>query len=362
MTLSAILEEASERKGMEMIGIIDSHSPEVQAELDELMERGIASSHERGGIIYKKTMLVLGCEVEIKEENRGEAHFLCYVPDVPAIKRFTKWLSERCKNIHLSTQRVKASIRELQSVVENLGGICIPAHIFTPHKGLYGSCTDHLSEVADPQLIYGVELGLSANTAMADQISELHEMTFLTNSDAHSVKKIGREYQAVLLQEACFDEWVKAVKRIEQRRVLVNYGLHPELGKYHQTGCQACGSRLDDHEQDRCPACGFKRVVRGVDDRIRQLADEPAGTHPAHRPPYVEQIPLEYIPGLGPKSLDKLIQAFGTEMDIVHRVEEGQIAQVVGEKIARLIALARENKLELQKGSAGIYGKVISGR
>ncbi|MGM0711801.1 endonuclease Q family protein [Brevibacillus parabrevis] len=359
MTLTKILEEASEKKGMDVIGIIDSHSPEVQDELLSLLEAGVAMEHEHGGILYKGTMLILGCELEIKEPGRGEAHFLVYLPTLCAMQEWTRWLSQRCKNVQLSSQRVSARLRELQEWVEHLGGLLIPAHIFTPHKGLYGSCTDHLADVLDPTLVHAVELGLSANTDMADRLSELHTKTFLTNSDAHSLGKIGREYQSIRMAERSFAEWEKAIRRQDGRAVAVNYGLHPQLGKYHQTACQGCQSLLPADAAGRCPECGHKRIVRGVAARIDELADREAGAHPPFRPPYIEQFPLEFIPGIGPKLLEKLYQAFGTQMNVVHRATEDELAKVVGEKIAKLIVAGRDGSLNVQKGGAGTYGKVI---
>ncbi|WP_134683316.1 endonuclease Q family protein [Brevibacillus migulae] len=359
MTLTRILEESSERKGMEMIGIIDAHSPEVQEELQDLLDRHEAMPHPEGGITYKQTMLILGCEVEVKEPGRGEAHFLCYFPSLAEMRQFTQWLAARCKNVHLSSQRIHTTLVELQEKVASLQGIFIPAHIFTPHKGFYGSCADRLTDVLDPTLVDAVELGLSANTDMADRIGELHEKTFLTNSDAHSLAKIGREYQAIRMAEPCFAEWRKALHRQEDRHIAVNYGLHPRLGKYHQTTCQACQTPLPETGDGRCPHCGYKAVVRGVAQRIDELADKEIGQHPAHRPPYIEQIPLEFIPGIGAKTKDKLYQAFGTEMNILHRTDEEQLAMIVGEKLARMIRLARDGGLSIEAGGAGTYGKVL---
>lgn len=359
MTLTSILEEASGRKGMDMIGVIDAHSPEVQEELTDLLDHGFAIEHGNGGIIYKETMLILGCEVEVKEEGRGEAHFLVYLPTLKEMRTFTKWLAARCKNVHLSSQRIRTTIRELQACVGELGGLLIPAHIFTPHKGLYGSCTDSMADVLDPAAIYAVELGLSANTAMADQITELHDKTFLTNSDAHSLGKIGREYQAIQMGERSYLEWKKAIQRVDGRKVTVNYGLHPQLGKYHQTACQGCQSLLAADASGRCPECGYKRVIRGVAARIEQLADSSPGTHPAHRPLYVEQFPLEFIPGIGPKMLQKLYQSFGTQMDVLHRVSEEELARVTGPNIAMLIAKARTGNLSVLAGGAGTYGRIV---
>jgi uncharacterized protein (TIGR00375 family) len=362
MTLTAVLEEASERKGIELIGIIDAHVPEVLQEVTELIERKQAHPLQDGGIRYKQTTLLLGAEVEIKEEGRGEAHFLCYLPTLAAMQDFTKWLAQRCRNVTLSSQRIYCTIRELQKHVHLLEGIVVPAHIFTPHKGLYGSCTDHVAEIAEPSLFAAVELGLSANTVMADTISELHSYTFLTNSDAHSLAKIGREYQMIAMAEPGFQEWRRALKRQNGRAVMANYGLHPQLGKYHQTSCQACGTPFANDWMERCTECGKKAVIRGVGERIRQLADVPPGEHPPYRPAYIEQFPLEFLPGIGPKRRAQLYQAFGTEMNILHRVDEADLARVLGTELASRIVQARSGQLTVSSGGAGVYGRVLADR
>ena len=142
-------------------------------------------------------------------------------------------------NISLSSQRYYGSAKELQYKVKELGGIFIPAHVFTPFKSVYGKgVAKSLNEVLEPELIDGIELGLSADTDMADQISELHKYTFVTNSDAHSLAKIGREYQKMLMETPSFKEFYYVLHQKEGRKVTVNYGMNPKLGKYHLTVCQ----------------------------------------------------------------------------------------------------------------------------
>src|SRR5690625_7998154 len=98
------------------------------------------------------------------------------------------------KNITLSSQRYYGTAKELQHKVKELAGIFIPAHVFTPFKSLYGKgVRSSLQEILDPDLIDGVELGLSADTEMADQIDELHDYTFLENSEVHSHPILARE-------------------------------------------------------------------------------------------------------------------------------------------------------------------------
>ncbi len=109
----------------------------------------------------------------------------------------------------------------------------------------------------------------------------------------------------------------------------------------------------------RCPYCGSTQVTKGVAERINELADRSSKESKAFRPPYVHHIPLEFLPGLGPKTLDKLVSRFGSEMAVIHDASFEELLEVVPEKIASLIQQARRGELSLQKGGGGIYGKVI---
>jgi uncharacterized protein (TIGR00375 family) len=272
------------------------------------------------------------------------------------MREFSGWLSGHLKNIQLSSQRVYATGVVLQKKVKELGGIFIPAHVFTPFKSLYGKGVNQsLTEVFDRSLIDGIELGLSSNTEMADQIKELHGYTFVTNSDAHSLAKIAREYQVIAMKEPTFQELGKALRREDGRQIIANYGLDPFLGKYHKTVCAECLNPAADDDQI-CNQCGNKKIIKGVADRILELKTAEQG--PEGRPPYVHQVPLEFIPGLGPKLLEKLVNHFGSEMAILHEVPLEALKEVVPSKIAELIMKAREGKVNLAAGGGGKYGKI----
>ncbi|MGZ4123558.1 MAG: TIGR00375 family protein, partial [Tumebacillaceae bacterium] len=149
--------------------------------------------------------------------------------------------------------------------------------------------------------------------------------------------------------------------REDGRGVIANYGLEPKLGKYHRTFCLACDAILDlaTIQSDQCPECGSKKLVRGVLDRIQSIADRNTPVHPAFRPPYYYQIPLEFIPKVGGRTINKLLDHFGTEMNVLHTATEEQIAEVVGAKIAHDIARARRGELPISVGGGGTYGKIV---
>lgn len=254
--------------------------------------------------------------------------------------------------------------RDLYVMAMDTGAIPFPAHAFSPHKSIYGNCVRRLDDAFPEDILdslLAIELGLSADTDLADTISELRQYTFLSNSDAHSLPKIGREYNVMLLESASFDETIKALARRDGRRVVANYGLDPKLGKYHRTYCPRCDRTFQKETPPvlRCPECNSASVVRGVLDRIADIRDYPAPDHPVHRPPYRYQIPLEFVPGVGSKSIDKLISRFGSEMAVLHTAREEELAEVVGRKAAQLIIEAREGTLPLVAGGGGHYGKAL---
>lgn len=99
----------------------------------------------------------------------------------------------------------------------------------------------------------------------------------------------------------------------------------------------------------------------GVLDRIVTIADKKESKSPANRPPYIYQVPLTFVPGLGSKTIDKLLNHFETEMNILHKLSEDDIEAVVGGKVAKTIVAAREGKVAIQSGGGGVYGKLTIG-
>lgn len=376
LTVENILEECIIRKGIDMVGIVDASSPHVQYDLDRLLEAGFLRQMEEGGLRYKDLVtLILGGEVETTEQVEGtggvlkarSAHCLCYFPFLENIKKFTMELSRpgRVKNTGLSSQKSNLTMQDLWEITDNLGGIMIPAHAFTPHKGVYGSCVRRISEILTPrawEAIPAVELGLSSDSFYADLISELADKSFVSNSDAHSLPKIGREYNIIRMEQPNFREFVMALRREEGRAVIGNYGFDPKLGKYHRTYCEECLSTVTESPPVfACSRCGAKadgrKVIMGVLDRIYQIRDNSMPVHPEHRPEYRHQIPLINLPGIGKKTMAKLLELY-TEMQILHQLTKEQLAVIVGDKAADVIIRAREGKLKVEAGGGGHYGRV----
>ncbi|MFD0711082.1 endonuclease Q family protein [Paenibacillus sp. GCM10027626] len=366
LTFRNIAHEAAHRKGISLLGVIDCHSPGVQRDIAELLDCGEMEETQGGGIRYRETTILLGAEIEVKDAGFGLAHHLVYLPTFAAICDFTKWISRYMRNVQLSSQRIYVPARELQQEVCGRGGLFIPAHIFTPHKSLFGSCSDRLADTLDPERVHAVELGLSADTAMACRLGDLARYPYLSNSDAHSLSKIGREYNEFAMKEPSFAELELVLRSSGGRGIVANYGLNPLLGKYHRTRCLACDALAEEGpEVAVCRKCGSSKLVRGVMDRIEQLAGSYSVAdkrrdeqRQAARPPYHYQVPLEFLPGVGRKTLEKLLQRFGTEMAILHDAGFAAIADTAGVAVAEAIMAVRAGTIELQAGGGGRYGHV----
>lgn len=366
LNFANIAKECVERKGINIAGIIDCASPYVIEDIENFLKTGEAFEIEDGGIIYKdKVCIILGSEIETSEKNEegktGSAHNLCYFPTLNDIKGFSNEMSHHIKNMTLSSQRADISAYELIDIVEKYNGVLVPAHAFTPHKSFYGNCTTSLKRIFKEKFdrIPAIELGLSADTYLADKISELENKTFLTNSDAHSLPKIAREYNKMLMETVSFKEFVKVLKREDGRKILANYGLDPKLGKYHRTYCEVCDKQIPgDAPVTKCDTCDSKNITMGVYDRIEIIKDKEESKSPNFRPEYVYQIPLGFIPGVGGKTIKKLLDTFETEMNILHKLDYDDIEAVVGEKVATNIINAREGKMHIIEGGGGVYGKV----
>lgn len=310
LTFKNIAYEAFYRKGIEIIGVVDCISPYVLEDIEGLLETGEINEKEDGGMEYGGSQtLLLGAEIETHEKGGCSAHSLSFFPD----------------------------------------------------KSFYGNCCDSLREIFDEtafEKIPAVELGLSADAMMASQISELDGKGFISNSDAHSLIKMGREYNIFEMEEPSFNEVLRALKRIEGRKILANYGLNPLLGKYHRTFCLICNKRMEGTPPVfKCPVSEAHPVVMGVKDRIEAIKDRNVPKM-SGRAPYHYQVPLEFLPKVGPKTIDRLIERFGNEMKILHEADYDELTAVVKEDIARNIILAREGKLGIKAGGGGIYGRI----
>jgi len=360
LNLMNIIEECVYRKGIDIIGIVDCASPRVLKDLDSLIKKEDLFELKGGGLSYREQLTIIpGVEVESCEANGGRGHYLSFFPTLLQVKEFSRFLSASIKNINLSTQQSYLPAQKLGETTNRLGGIFLPAHAFTPHKSLFGSCGDSLESVFSDYAsnIKVIELGLSSDSQMADTIAELNKLTFISNSDAHSLEKIGREYNIFELEESSYTGIKQALYQ-EKGRIIANYGLDPKLGKYHRSFCERCKNIVNTTiPVVSCPQCLSPNIIKGVYDRLFEIGDMNSAS-PKNRPPYYYQIPLAFLPNIGSKTIKKLIDNFGTEMEVLHTIEFENIKEVVGAKVANTIDMARKGQMVISPGGGGIYGKI----
>lgn len=358
LDLKSIIYHDAPRKGLNMVGIVDAGSTLVTAELEQMLKEGEIKEHPQGGFIARNNVLVIpGCEVE----SREGVHLILYLPFLESLKKFHKYIKTRVHNMTLSTQKANAGILDFIHLSYLLDGIFCPAHAFTPHKGIYGFLTDRLARTLgkDSGKINVLELGLSADTSMADMIGETRDFTFLSNSDAHSSGNVGREYNLFRMAGLNFEELKYCLENEGERRVMANYGMDPLLGKYHRSFCPECSNITSDPPPVlQCSNCGSENIVTGVFDRIAAIRDYEQPRNPVGRPPYYYRVPLKDIPGVGPKMMQKLIAYFDNEINVLEKASIDDIQRLAGSDIAVIIRKMRLERLSILPGGGGHYGKV----
>ncbi len=361
LTLGNIAAVAKNQKGLQLVGLADAACSGVLKDLEALQSRGELLPLTGGGAFFNGITIFFGSEVEISHSSAGgAAHFLAYFPDLDTLRGYAAAIKPHVTNPSLSTQRLQLSGDGWLQVVAANGGVVVGAHAFTPHKGVYGNCVAKLGEMfAAPKQISGLELGLSANTEMASAISDTHNYAYLANSDAHSLRNIGREFTVYNLPKLNFTQW-KATLRPEGSGIVATHGLEPLLGKYYRSFCSKCEYLArEDKAIFLCPSCGAD-MVHGVWDRIHQIADTTEAVQT--RPPYKAHVPLHLLPGIGPKTYGRMISEIGTEIDIMYNISLEEISAKVGEVISEQVAAVRTGSLSILPGGGGKYGRVTKTR
>lgn len=356
LTPENILQTSRDQKGLQLIGLVDAACRGVLHDLKSLVNEGRVEPTLGGGLSWQGVTLLLGSEIEIAHTTGKAAHFLAFFSDLESLSHYARHLSSWVTNPFLSTQRLNMAADAWLQMVTDYGGVPLAAHAFTPHKGVYGNCVRKLGEMfKTPELIQGLELGLSADTNMASQVTDTHSYAYISNSDAHSLASIGREFTVYDLPAVNFEEWKNALKQ-NGKGIVANHGLEPLLGKYYRSFCAAC-QLMAEKEMPTfiCPRCG-RTMVFGVWDRLREISDS-AGQAPS-RPLYRAHVPLFMLPGVGPQTYERMIKKLGTEIEILYTVSLETIAHEVGLNLAKQIAAVRLGALPIQPGGGGKYGRI----
>jgi len=362
MTIKNISLEAP-RKGIDVMGTGDCLNGSWMKEIKA------CNVVDDGTLELNGTRFILSTEIE----GQRRVHHLVYFPSFSAAEDFKERIEPKSKNLETDGRpNVDMSGEELASLAKDVDALIGPAHAFTPYTAMYAyydSLKDCYGDLAG--YVSFVELGLSADSNFADKIQELHRLTFLTNSDCHSPHpvRLAREFNRFEVNDATFDEVKKAILRTGGNKPVLNVGLPPQEGKYHESACISCYAHytLEEAQRRRWKCSCGKRIKKGVKDRINERATFNEPRHPDHRPPYLHLIPLPEIitKAVGQrnpftqtvtKRWNELVDAFGSEINVLLDVDIDDIAKVTAPAITEAIQAFRENKVIIIPGGGGQYG------
>ena len=404
--------QTCKKKGLHILGTGDVLQPDWLRYLEKNLKKD-----DNGTFSYKDIFFILQTEIE----DQDSIHEVVFFPDFSTVREVQKKIKPYSKNIlgeWGGRPRVNLPPAELVDIITDFGAVIGPAHAFTPFKAIFRQNKYATLEQCYQDAVKKVkflELGLSANTDLADKLDSLKNISFLSNSDAHSEspRSLGREFNKIKMENPSFDELVLALERKNQRKIELNVGLNPKLGKYYNMFCNKCRRRVMfvksettreslfneyiiseefikiisenplnarkeyinnvSKEKIACPACKEKinkniKIKLGVNERIDVISTSVEPIHPNHRPLYINAVPLiDIIRAVKKiksatsvtvlKSYEKMLNELGTEFDILIDKEIEEIKNF-DENIATVIEAIRKNNIEYTPGGGGTYGQI----
>ncbi len=366
-------------KGIKVLGTGDFTHPEWFKNLRENLEKA-----EPGLYKLKKdkgTRFILTSEISCIYSKGGRVrkiHILVFAPNFETVEKINTHLS-LIGNLKADGRPILGlDAKELLKIVLNINPDClvVMAHVMTPWFGIFGSKSgfDSIEECFEDysKYIFALETGLSADPEMIWRIPDGRKVTLISNSDAHSPAKLGREAN-VFDTELNYFAIADAIKSKDHQKFLYTIEFFPEEGKYHFDGHRACGIRTSPEESRKynniCPTCG-KPLTLGVLNRVESLADRPEGFEPNKNIPFKRLVPLIEIVAeslnmktTGGKAVNKeyqnLIEKFGNEFKVLLDVSYSDLKINTLAEIAEAIMRVREGKVQLEPGYDGVFGKVI---
>ena len=369
--------EAARMKGVDLIGTGDFTHPQWLYNIKNKLIQA-----EPGLYKFKNSerniRFILTSEISCIYTQGGKVrkiHILILAPSIKAVDGINEELSKR-GNLKADGRPILGiTAKELLKIVLTVCPDClvIPAHCLTPWFGIFGSKSgfDSIEECFGDlsQYIFAIETGLSADPPMIWRIPDGRRVTLISNSDAHSPSKVGRE---VNVFDTNFDYFSisDAIKKKDREKFLFTIEFYPQEGKYYYDGHRNCDISLSPEESRKynniCPVCG-KPLTIGVLNRVEQLADKPNGFRPEDAIPFKHLMPLKEViaqvlgQGSDTKGVEKiyqsLIKKFNNEFNILLNVPLKDLEDFNSD-FSQAIENLREGKVKLIPGYDGVFGKV----
>ena len=368
----------AKKKGIALLGTGDFTHPTYAVELKSKLsplENGLLEL--RSG--EKEVRFILTAEVSNIYSQDGRVrrvHTLIFAPSFEVTEALRSKLGSYGKLSSDGRPIFGFSANDLAKMIFDISEDClvIPAHAWTPWFSIFGANSgfDSIEECFGEMTphIHALETGLSSDPEMNWRLSALDRFTLISNSDAHSPNRLGREANAF----DCpldYQEITEAIRRKDRRKFLFTIEFFPEEGKYHYDGHRDCGVIFNPTEtkghQKLCPVC-HKKLTVGVLHRVEELADRPEGFTPKTAMPSIHLIPLEEIIAealevkVGTKAVDaeyeRLVERGGSEFKILLDAPPDQLESFVPPRILEGILLMRQGKVSIVPGHDGVYGKI----
>jgi len=257
--------------------------------------------------------------------------------------------------------------------------VVIPTHAWTPWFSLFGAFSgfDRMEDCYQDTTrhIPALETGLSSDPPMNWRLSALDKFALVSNSDSHShwPWRIGREANVFELEKLIYREVVDSIRQKDPNRFKFTIETDPAYGKYHWTGHRNCKVSLSPQEAiklgNHCPVCR-RRLTKGVEQRVEELADRPAGYRPQNEIGYMHLLPLSEIiatvlnvsyPSVQRvwEIYNKLIARFGDEYTVLIDASMEEMSKIVEPRIAEAVVRVREEKVKVIPGYDGVYGQLV---
>lgn len=370
--------QAAQEKGITVVGTGDFTHPEWFNELKNKLEPAEEGLYRLKDKDDSVRFVVTG-EISNMYTRHGRGrriHSLIILPSLESAEKINNILSWQ-GNIKSDGRPILGmDTEELLKIVIDTEpmALFVPAHIWTPWFGVFGSMSgfDSLEEAFGENIkhIYALETGLSSDPPMNWRLSVLDKFTLISNSDAHSPTKLGREVN-VFDTELSYTAIRNAIIKKDKSKFLNTIEFFPEEGKYHYDGHRLCNVRMSPEQRKKvkgiCLKCG-RHLTVGVLSRVDELADREDGFTPSDAIPYKSLVPLKEIiaeaVGVGPQTkkvegyYQELIQKFSNEFNVLLDVPLVELNKFTLPKIADGIKRVRDGKLIIEPGYDGEFGKV----
>lgn len=374
------------KKGIDILGTGDFTHPAWREELREKLEPAEDGLYvlkeecrikDEGALDDRRPRFAVTGEISSIYKKHGrvrKVHSLILLPGLEEADRLARQL-ELIGNVHSDGRPILGlDCRDLLEIMLETcpEAVYVPAHIWTPHFSLFGAFSgfDRIEDCFEDLTshIHALETGLSSDPPMNWRVSALDSYHLISNSDAHSPSKLGREANLFDISLS-FPSLARAINLGEGLAGTLEF--FPEEGKYHFDGHRKCGQCLSPQKAMEhggiCPVCGRKMTV-GVLHRVEELADREEGYQKTSAPSFESLVPLPEViaASIGGSASGKKVQgqyegmlhSLGTEFSILREVPVEDIRRAAGPLVAEGILRLREGMVERVPGFDGEYGTI----